>query len=340
MKNDWAAKKAAVKKRKEFISLKRDRARLKAEGVNSDPVVLAPAPILPPSFDSSNATLHRYRYSENQAGWIVRPRPADPNFIVDHDDGIVSVNVVRSLMARAMGKCVGGLPLYLRAEIPKDNSSNVFQGEASFTTGLDLLPIFGHKLETTKLTTSFAVNASDSSFSDTLFILRCESLSKNLPRINNKILFGLQISRIPEGILRFNGSSTYGAKIENRVKLTREYKASISLGVLFAPTPGGGNQSLKSIIGEIKKKIEKHTSLRVQGSLKLSRRLRDTTFMIEHQKNLSPKTTLNTRISCENLREGSVRLRVLSLDHPELALSLLVPLVAVLMTKKIEDDEF
>merc|ERR1711976_457620 len=163
------------------------------------------------------------------------------------------------------------------ALMPIDKLNDNFQGEARLTSGLEILPILGEKLETTKLTTSFTVNGSGSGLKDLLIVMRCESLTKNFLKNNNKVYIGLQVSQMPDSILKLTGPFTFGAK------------------------------------------IDKYASLSIRGSITMSRRDRNTSLTMEHRRYLSSGTTLNTKVSCENLRKGSISLKILSFDHPEIA---------------------
>jgi len=237
-------------------------------------------------------------------------------------------------MARPIGSYLGGMPLHLMAYKFKDENNTKFQAEARLTTGLDTSPFIGNKLEKSKITTSLTVNAENNmGICDMLFVMKCESLTKDLFRKHNKMILGLQFSHMPDDILRFNGPSTYGAKMEDSFKLGQQFKASIGLGVCLEHTQGNSPQASKSLVAKIKKKIDKYTSIIFQGSLTWIRRDRKIALTMEHRQNLTSKTTLISRLSYDNFREGSIRLKISSLDHPEIAFSMLVPLISAMIAK-------
>ena len=266
MDDDSSAKKEAVIKRKEFIRQRAEEARQAAEGAGSDASVLAPEPPLPPSFDPTETVLHRYRYIENQAGWIMRPQVQQQT--VDHDDGIEGVIVERNMMLRPRGQHVGGVPFYCNAIMQKDKSASTFQGEAEATVGLDLVPGLGEAalLERTKLTSGLAALTlgGQTGGSDMLYVLRSETRTKGILRERNKLVLGLQMSKMSEGLMPLKGPWTYGAKVEDRIKLGEGMKASVGFGLCSARS-GAMRQSAKSLQAEIKRKTDKNSQTSAQG---------------------------------------------------------------------------
>lgn len=91
------------RKRREYMKMREEEAR------SPEPIVptLAPDPPLPPVFDALQDT-YRYRYNENQAGWIVRPF-VDSNG-PDRSDGINGGQAERHGTLRLPNQYIGGAP--------------------------------------------------------------------------------------------------------------------------------------------------------------------------------------------------------------------------------------
>jgi hypothetical protein len=91
------------RRRREYMKLREEEAR------TPEPIVptLAPDPPLPPVFDPLQDT-YRYRYNENQAGWIVRPF-VDSNG-PDRSDGINGGQAERQGIVRLPKQFIGGSP--------------------------------------------------------------------------------------------------------------------------------------------------------------------------------------------------------------------------------------
>lgn len=91
------------RRRREYMKLREEEAR------NPEPIVptLAPDPPLPPVFEAQQHT-YRYRYNENQAGWIARPF-VDSNG-PDRSDGINGGQAERSGTLRLPQQYIGGAP--------------------------------------------------------------------------------------------------------------------------------------------------------------------------------------------------------------------------------------
>lgn len=91
------------RKRREYMKMREEEAR------SPEPIVptLAPDPPLPPVFDALQDT-YRYRYNENQAGWIVRPF-VDSNG-PDRSDGINGGQAERHGTLRLPSQFIGGAP--------------------------------------------------------------------------------------------------------------------------------------------------------------------------------------------------------------------------------------
>jgi hypothetical protein len=89
------------RKRREYMKMREEESR------SPEPIVptLAPDPPLPPVFDALQDT-YRYRYNENQAGWIVRPF-VDSNG-PDRSDGINGGQAERHGTLRLPHQYMGG----------------------------------------------------------------------------------------------------------------------------------------------------------------------------------------------------------------------------------------
>jgi hypothetical protein len=98
------------RRRREYMKLREDETR------NPEPIVptLAPEPPLPPVFEAQQHT-YRYRYNENQAGWIARPF-VDSNG-PDRSDGINGGQAERQSTLRAPNQYIGGAPARILVQV-------------------------------------------------------------------------------------------------------------------------------------------------------------------------------------------------------------------------------
>ncbi|NJR42411.1 MAG: hypothetical protein HC767_06845 [Akkermansiaceae bacterium] len=92
------------RKRREYMKMREEEARSPEPIV---PTLERPDPPLPPVFDALQDT-YRYRYNENQAGWIVRPF-VDSNG-PDRSDGINGGQAERHGTLRLPNQYIGGAP--------------------------------------------------------------------------------------------------------------------------------------------------------------------------------------------------------------------------------------
>jgi hypothetical protein len=199
MGGDPLAQKECMIRRKECIRQKAEEARLADEGLGNDMAMPAPEPHLPPSFDSPQTILHRYRYTQDQHEWIIYPQFSPPGRVLEHDDGIDGLIVERSMMLRSPRQYVGGLPFYCNAIIKQDKKTRAFQSELQLTSGLNMLPLIGDKMETTKLTLTLnAISvAAQSNENDMLYVLGAETKTKKVLGPYHKLILGLQTSLMP-----------------------------------------------------------------------------------------------------------------------------------------------
>merc|ERR1712224_339248 len=132
-----------------------------------------------------------------------------------------------------------GLPASCQFVIQKDKQNGTFQAEMEMTTGLDMLPMLGENLEKVMFNTGLEAHRIGSiGGNDMLYILKSEIRKREALHSRNKVVLGLQVSKMSEGLFPDKGPWSYGTKIENRIKLDEALKASLGLGLCQSCTPG------------------------------------------------------------------------------------------------------
>jgi len=311
---------------------KTEEARHTVESECSDVTVPALEPILPLSFDSLDTIIHRYRFIEIQISRAISPQINQE--LIDHDDGIEGIIIERSIMLRSLGRCVGGLPSYYNVYIQKDIQNCSFRSDVELTTGLDVFHCFCDKLKPTKFTVGLSTISlgGHTGGSNMLYILRGETRTNNVLMSYNKLVLGLQTSRMPVNPMTLVGPKTFGAKIENRMKLGRKLKFSLAIGLCVGTGQGiKKTQNANSFQGDIIKKIDKSNTLTLTGSLMRLGNETTTRVGVGHQQNVTPETTLTTRIKYVNKESGTFNVKLASLDYPELVWGLLIHVIGAIL---------
>jgi hypothetical protein len=337
MEHDSIAKKeASIRRKKEIgrrIIQKNEDNRRAKNGICADTGETAiEHALIPLTFDSTNAIAHRYRLLKPKKWYspyrILQPQQNQSLYIMDHDDGISGVRLLlEDLMIRKPGNFVGGLPSYIRAGVVKDKQNSDLKIETGFTTGLDVLPVSVGSLETTYLNAHISCDRlnDQTGSAGTNYTVRIESLTNSSFLAQNKLIFGLLMSS--EYPVKLNGPWTRGAKIEDRINFGENCEASVSLGVCNARSPGGTNQDARNLIMTIRRKIHKNSILSANASMSWFRRDSNLVFTVEHQKNVSLGTILNTEVIYDLRGKGKILLKTSSSDHTEISLFFLLPII-------------
>lgn len=230
-----AQRKEETRKRREFIKLKAEEAKMTEEDAGNV-AITAPEPPLPPSFDPSETVLHRYRYLESNSGWIVRPILQQQT--VDHDDGIDGVALERSLMTRSRGQFLGGVPTFVMAQVQKDKQNMNLQSELEGSWTRENLPLIGGVslpgvlgfVDRTVNTAAVQVQSLGGQ-GDYLWTVRNEARVYQAVTEKNKLIFGTMVTSLTDGRpFKKDNAWTIGFKVEDRLKIAKGIKGSLAWG--------------------------------------------------------------------------------------------------------------
>eukprot|EP00746_Dinoflagellata_sp_MGD_P157838 gnl/MRDRNA2_/MRDRNA2_86329_c0_seq1.p1 gnl/MRDRNA2_/MRDRNA2_86329_c0~~gnl/MRDRNA2_/MRDRNA2_86329_c0_seq1.p1 ORF type:complete len:822 (+),score=18.39 gnl/MRDRNA2_/MRDRNA2_86329_c0_seq1:18-2483(+) len=321
MKDQPLERKKAVMARKNYIRQKAEESLSPSARLHT----FAPAPELPlpGSFENTEINLHRYRYEENQAGWITRPQV---NFQAnEHSDGLEGVVTERLWMLRPPGKYIGGLPSYCNAVVQKGKQNAAFQGEVELTTGLDVIPFGEDVLETTKLTIKCLVQLSERT--DVFYILRGDTHSKMPFRPRDKFVLGVFVSRLSQAFSINKGPWACGSKIEYRAKMDENLAITAGAGTGYARGSFGHKQTAKACRVEIKKQINRRHLIESEIQTLWFQNDHTMLFAIEHKMNCTKYTHCTTKLQGGNKGTGTFGIKITSNEKPDLAIALLIPVV-------------
>jgi hypothetical protein len=329
-------KRKATVDRKELKMRKMEENR--SSQIASNFFVMAPEPPLPLSFEHREIDLHRYRYLENRAGWLTRPQiNHQANELEDEIEGVIAE---RSIMLRPMGECIGGLPCHCYAIMSKGKNSGSFHGEVELTAGMDFLPTYNHRLETTTLTVNFqTLTIAPTGESDMLYILRGETHTKTTFPPRQNYVIGILVSRMSQVGIQLEGPWAFGGKVEYRVRPSDGLKVVIGFGKGLThfsqkmSTPHS-NQEAKALRLEVKKKIKKSQAFTSQTFLGWFENTRIVQFTVAHQLNLTQETHCTTKFQYTNKGDTNCTFgtKITSHDKPELAVALSLPFLNYIIT--------
>ena len=132
------------------------------------------------------------------------------------------------------------------------------------------------------------------------------------------------------------GPIALGAKIEQRVGVTRDVDAGVTLGAMTTKTRVGGRETATAGNAELKLAPGgpgRGTQLVAGGSFMRFRKDVALGGNVGAQWNATPETTVAAKATLNNKGAGGVTLRATSHDVPSLGLALLVPALGSLLNR-------
>lgn len=333
------AKKEATLRRRALL---RSKIEEKRSDVNSSRMSSRWEWKLPPTFAPFEIVPHRYRYldqyrpkqTQNDPIWygiLVRPQIAEPNgedgeSWMDGEPYFTGVSFFRKLMLRPMGKLIGGLPTHFRVSA-RTYKERYLQGDLEFTNGMDFLSVPTNKIKLLDSTTNFSFRRQYQN--DFIYGLRNEIRTKTTLRPRDKIIIGLQFSRLCHGLFSTEGSCTYGLKVEYRAKMGAESTLTVSLGTcrpcLRSGSVVGGSRASKTscqgVLVELKKTLST-INLYYDSNIHY--------ITMEHLLKVTQLTSCQFSVGYQYGQIG-LGMRLVSHDHPEFAATLLVPVLGSLL---------
>lgn len=320
-----------LRKKRMYLKQRAEEARQDADGTVP---ILAPEPALAPSFDP-DVTGYRYRVLEDPSGIIARPIVSDG--AVDHEDGIDSVQVEKQSILRPKGQYLGGVPAVAWAQVQKDKSQFTFQGEAE-----------GSYYHSGRWVSTAACNVQTIG-RDVLYTPRLETRLKTGRR--NKVAIGALFSKLGEDYSHpfKQGALAYGLKVDDRVRVLPNAKLRMSLGRMYTKAGQAYDQGT-ALAADLKIKPSADETARIlMGGTAVWQR-RDvvvggnlsTEFKLPKGGALGGKSDTLCSMSAQynNKGNGQLVLRLNSHDYPQLAGSMVVPVLASLWHRLFGKDEF
>lgn len=331
-------KSAALRKKRMFLKAKAEEARAMAG--DSVPIP-APEPQLGPSFDADISS-HHYKVLEDPTKVLIRPIVADSG--IDRADGVDTIHIEKQTVLRRKGKYLGGFPVLAYCQVTKDKQQFAYQSQ------IDSAYHFSSKLAASAELNMQTIGR------DVLYTQRLESRLRTGRR--NKITAGVIASKLGEDYSHpFGpGALAYGAKIDDRIKITPNAKVRASVGRVYTKA-GTALDHGTAASAELKMKPggDPTTQVLVGGSAVWQRR--DTTIAGsmagEYRLPKMGKTTsgfggvvgksdtiVSANASYNNKGNGQVVCRINSHDYPQLALTMVVPILRTVWDRLRSREDF
>jgi hypothetical protein len=309
----------------------------KAEEARADDAavpILAPEPQLGPSFDAEVAA-HHWQVLEDPAGLLVRPIVGDA--AIDHEEGVDSVHVEKQGVLRRRGAHLGGAPALAFCQLTKDKAQFAVQAQAEAS-----------RHHSSRWASTAEANAQTIG-RDLLYTGRLETRLKTGGRA--KTTCGLVASRLGEDYsLPLRGAYAYGAKLDERVKLTPNAKLRAAVGRVYTRA-GAAVDHGTAASADLKLRPGGDPSARllIGGSAVVQRR--DATYAgnasAEYRlpragaRGGKSDTLVSANASYNNKGSGSLALRLNSHDYPGLAAAMALPLLKAAWDRLTsKEDEF
>lgn len=325
-----AEKAAALRRKRMYLKQKAEESRQPEATVP----IPAPEPQMGPSFDSDISS-HHFRVMEDPAGILVRPIVSDAG--VDHEDGVDSVHIEKQLVLRPKGQYLGGVPFLGYCQVTKDKQQFAFQSQ-----------IEGSHHTTSKWASTAEINAQTIG-SDVLYTSRMESRLKTGRR--NKITAGLIASKLGEDFSHpfHAGALAYGAKLDERIKITPNAKLRGSVGRVYTKAGAaidhgtaasadlklrpGGDPTTRFLLGT--SGVWQKRDSTIAGNIATEFRLPKSTG-----RGGKSDTIMSANASYNNKGNGQIACRVNSHDYPQLALSMAVPVLKAVWDRLTAKEDF
>lgn len=325
-----AEKAAALRRKRMYLKQKAEEARAPDAAVP----IPAPEPQMGPTFDS-DVSSHHFKVMEDPTGILVRPIVSDGG--VDHEDGVDSVHIEKQLVLRPKGQYLGGVPFLGYCQVTKDKNQFAFQSQAE-----------GSHHHSSKWASTGEVNAQTIG-RDVLYTSRLESRLRTGKK--NKITAGVIASKLGEEYSHpfKSGALAYGAKLDNRLKITPDAKLRASLGRVYTKA-GATTDHGTAASADLKLRPggDPTTRLLLGGSAVWQRR--DTTiagniateFRVPKATGRGGKseTIVSGNASYNNKGNGQIGCRVNSHDYPQLALTMAVPVLKAVWDRLTAKEDF
>ena len=325
-----AEKSAALRRKRMYLKQKAEEARAPDAAVP----IAAPEPQMGPTFDA-DVSSHHFRVLEDPTSVLVRPIVSDSG--VDHEDGVDTVHIEKQLVVRPSGQYLGGVPFLGYCQVTKDKNQFTFQSQAE-----------GSHFHSSKWATTGEVNAQTIG-RDVLFTSRAESRLRTGRR--NKITAGLIASKLGEDFSHpFKaGAVAYGAKLDDRIKITPNAKLRGSVGRIYTKA-GAGIDHGTAAAADLKIRPGGDPSTRLLLGASGVWQRRDTTlagnvateFRVPKATGRGGKsdTIVSANASYNNKGNGQLACRVNSHDYPQLALSMAVPVLKAVWDRLMAKEDF
>ncbi|KAK9809626.1 hypothetical protein WJX73_008770 [Symbiochloris irregularis] len=324
-------------KRRSALRMRREEARMAAEGVAGSSVFIPPPdPILPPSFDQPLPIMRLRSLSDQATQW--RFSPAVGQESLDHEEGIEAVICDRALVIRRPGQMLDGIPMNINAQLSKDKGALQMQGE----------------VETSVYHQSRIISTLGSQYmtldqGDAMWVGGLETRLAYLPR--TKVSVGGTAARLVEnGGLPTKGPLAKGLKVASSVRLADGAKLKGGVATINCKTRMGPDKAQAA-------QVEMH--IRTTGPAPFTRRGRrrrggddalTKVFILgasalsfrgdlnlvgnaSTQLPVTPQTSASVRANVSNKGSGAFTLHLTSHDVPQLGFVLLVPAIAKVTSK-------
>lgn len=325
-----AEKSAALRRKRMFLKAKAEEARAGGDSVP----ILAPEPQLGPSFDA-DVSSHHFRVLEDPATVLVRPIVTDAG--VDHADGVDTIHIEKHTVLRPRGQYLGGVPFLGYCQVTKDKQQFAFQSQAE-----------GSYHHHSKWASTAELNMQTIG-RDVLYTQRLESRIRTGRR--NKVTAGAIVSKLGEDYSHpfTSGALAYGAKLDDRLKITPNAKVRASVGRVYTKAGATVDQgTAASAEFKMKPGGDPTTRLLMGGSAVWQRR--DTTlagniageFRVPKAGGRGGKsdTIVSANASYNNKGNGQIGCRINSHDYPQLALTMVLPILRTIWDRVTAKEDF
>lgn len=325
-----AERSAALRRKRMFLKQKAEEARA---GDASVPI-LAPEPQMGPSFDP-DTTSHHFKVLEDPSGVLVRPIVSDAG--VDHQDGVDTVHIEKQTVLRPRGQYLGGVPFLSYCQVTKDKNQFAFQSQVE-----------GSYHHSSIWASTAEINAQTIG-SDVLYTSRLESRTRTGRR--NKVTAGLIASKLGEDytLPLKPGAMAYGFKLDDRIKISPNAKLRASVGRVYTKA---GNSVDHGTAASADLKLrpggDPTTRVLLGGSAVFQRRDQTIAGNIATEYRL-PKasgrggksdTIVSANANYTNKGNGQIVARINSHDYPQLALTMMVPILKSVWDRLTNKEDF
>ncbi|CAD7697303.1 unnamed protein product [Ostreobium quekettii] len=319
-------------KRRDYVRLRRVEV-LQEEAHPSQVPVVGQKMDLNPSFDHDVNT-HRYNATDFVGGWSVRPIISQQDATYDHDEGIEMFQVAREGVVRPKGQHTGGLPgsMIIQASKQKGPLSLTMESSISCHSSKNIISTAG------------CIIHPAGGEGELVYTPSLDVRVKMHPK--DKVSVGVMATRLSEDGWPHKGQLSWGAKVENKLKLRDGLKVNMAAGGMTAKVPGsqfrgdsyrdqayGANIDVKIAGGKGEYDPSFMFGAGVSNQKRGSVIKTGYSGQASAEVAVSPETMLNGSINMNASGTGTLSLRAASHDKPVWGWVMVVPLVMKLLKR-------